>query len=478
MTLPLWQWQQTAIDLAKDVGNIGFFAEMGVGKTRAVIETAKQKHFADGLAKTLIFCPLAVVHQWREELLKYSDIPERDIGIFTGASRADDFMRFVVHDSQFSRKRIAITNYDSTRIKRFVQMLHDWLPEVMILDESHRVKDASTQRAKTITALSDKVSHKYILTGTPILNSPADIFSQYRILDGGATFGKNFYVFRSQWFHDKNSAWGHQHNHFPNYQPRPELYKEFNAKIYQKAIRVKKEDCLDLPDLVRQRVTVEMSDEQKRLYDEMKKDFITWVRHESLEKPAAVVANMALTKALRLQQIVSGIAKDDNGVVHRLKDVPRLKVLEDLLSDIAPAHKTIIWSIFRDNYVQIAEVCKKLKIGYVEFHGEVAARDKQKAVDSFKGDDGVRVFISNPASGSEGLNLFESSYSIFYNRSFSYMYDTQAEARNYRAGSERHAKVTRIDFVTPETIDEATLEAIEKKENMAETILDWASAIS
>ena len=81
--------------------------------------------------------------------------------------------------------------------------------------------------------------------------------------------------------------------------------------------------------------------------------------------------------------------------------------------------------------------------------------------------------IANQGAGGIGINMTEASYSIFFSRNFSLEHDLQAEARNYRGGSEMHQKVTRIDLVSPGTIDELISEALANKQNMAEKILDW-----
>jgi hypothetical protein len=90
-----------------------------------------------------------------------------------------------------------------------------------------------------VTKIADRAEYRYLLTGTPILNSPLDIFSQYRALDSGKTFGKSFFAFRAHYFYDKNANMP-RHVHFPNWQIRPTSYDELNEKIYAKAMRVEK----------------------------------------------------------------------------------------------------------------------------------------------------------------------------------------------------------------------------------------------
>ena len=184
----------------------------------------------------------------------------------------------------------------------------------------------------------------------------------------------------------------------------------------------------------------------------------------------AVSAQIALTKFLRLQQITTGFVTDDDGNIIKLPN-PRSKVLQELLEDLTPNHKVIVWAVFKENYEEIRKVCDILGVKFVEVHGEVGEKARYENVDSFNNDESVRVLIGHPGSGGIGINLVASDVSIFYSRNFSLEQDIQAEARNYRGGSEKHAKVTRLDLVCSDSIDEDVCEAIDKKVSIGEAIL-------
>jgi len=244
--------------------------------------------------------------------------------------------------------------------------------------------------------------------------------------------------------------------------------------MYKKAIRVVKSECLDLPPLTRQRIEIELSPAQLKMYREMAEEYVTFVeKHKASGESMAVVAQLAITKALRLQQIVSGFAKDVEGTHHRINPCPRLDVLGDILDDIVPDHKVIVWAVFKENYAMIGEMLKKKKIPFVELHGDVPNKDREEMVRRFRNDGDCRVIIANQGAAGIGINLTEASYSVFYSRSFSLEHDLQAEARNYRGGSEMHNSVTRIDLIAPATIDELIAEALSTKQDIAHKILDW-----
>src|SRR5690606_27191811 len=106
------------------------------------------------------------------------------------------------------------------------------------------------------------------------------------------------------YMYDANASWSHLHTHFPKWVPRPEMLDTLQQKIYSKAIRVMKSECMDLPPLVQMTHTVELSPKQRAYYKQMEDDYVAFIQES--ESKGIAVAQTALTKALRLQQIVTG----------------------------------------------------------------------------------------------------------------------------------------------------------------------------
>lgn len=469
----LWKHQIDAIERAKESKDLGLFFEQGTGKTRTTIEILRRRYAGAGrLQKTLILCPQIVIDNWAAEFKMYSKIKDFDVVPLHGpqTKRVKTFLDQA--GETLHRGKIFITNYEALQMEDLFKYIQLWKPEILICDESQRLKNFAGVRAKKTAAIADTTGANFILSGTPILNSPMDAYMQFRILDRGETFGKNPYTFRAIYFEDKNASFKGKQSYFPKWEPRAVYFPELQSKIQRKSLRVLKAECLDLPPLVRQLIYCEMNREQMRMYNEMKQEYVTWLKDKSGESKA-VIAQLAVTKALRLQQIVSGFAKDELGIEHQMKDVPRLKVLEELLEDLTPNAKVIVWANFKENYKMIASLCDKLKISYREIHGDISPKEKQKNMDEFRKDDTVRVMIANQAAAGVGVNLVEASYAIYYSKNFSLEQDLQSEARNYRGGSEIHQKVTRIDLVCKGTIDELVSEALANKQAIADRILDW-----
>lgn len=454
--MELWKHQRDAIERAQNLNNYALLFQPGTGKSATLINILRQKYQKHGRAlRTLILCPTVVCDNWKREWEKFSKVPKDQIAVLEGSgiSRVG-----TVKSNKYS---ILICNYQTLLMPTVVGALMDWGLEVIVADESHRLKTPSAKTTKAAIQLAEYCTYRYILTGTPVLKSLMDFYSQFRFLDGGETFGRNFLAFKNLYFYDANAN-APAHIKWADWRVRPGAVNQVNEKIYRKASYADKADCLDLPPLLKQKIFVELSSKQKKAYQEMENLFITTVNGET------ATAQIALTMGLRLMQIVSGFVTTEDGVT-RFDDSPKAEALKEILEEIAPHHKVIVWACFKEDYETIREICKKLGLEFVELHGET--KDREGAITSFQSDSAIRVLIGNQGAGGIGVNLTAASYAIYYSRSFSLEHDVQSEARNYRGGSELHLKITRIDLVAKGTIDEKVLEALESKQAISNEVL-------
>jgi len=218
--------------------------------------------------------------------------------------------------------------------------------------------------------------------------------------------------------------------------------------------------------------------EQAKMYKQMKNEFITFIeREKDIGTPIAVVANLAVTKALRMMQITSGFVKGEDGGEYPVRVNPRMDALRDLVETGSVESKIIIWAKFKQNHKDIAYMLDGLGVGYTLLNGSLDAKQKEESMRAFREDDSVRVIVANQQAAGIGVNLVEANTSIYYSYDFSLENDMQSEARNYRGGSDMHAKVTRIDLVAENTIDELVIQALSTKQKLADRILDIASEL-
>lgn len=478
-----YKHQLKAIDMAKEHRDIGLLWEMGAGKTGGLINILRVKYAEKGrVMRTLILSPLVTLHNWKKEFGIHSYMESNKIHVLQGAStkKIKEFMKWAcnMETGEIGGEQIFITNYEALNSTKLFDLIAAWSPEIIIADEAHLLKNPKAKRTKAAIKLGDKTHHNYVLTGTPILNSVRDVYGMFRFLDRGATFGKNFHVFTNTYMEDENAGWKNQRNHFPKLVARTEKYEDLTEKIYKICDRVLKKDVIkDLPPLVKKVHLVEMGAEQSKYYKEMERDFITFVQEKERQKElsGAVVAQLAVTKALRLQQIVTGHVSTEEGETIYIEKVPRLDETRRLLQEIVidGKHKCILWCSFRANYVQLGKLCEEMGIGHVFLTGDQNLDQKEESMNRFNDDPSVQVIIANRRAGGIGVNLVAASYSIVFSRNFSLAEELQSEARNHRGGSQIHESITKIDLAAAGTIDERVLEALSNKQDISNQVIDF-----
>lgn len=506
-----WAHQSKVIDLVnlEDINFYALFHDMGAGKTKTLTEIYRLKCYKhDRALRMLIICPIAVLENWKREICAHTYISEDAIQVIDGMSKVKKFDNQLKNPSKKrlaeqlnSGKPIMIINTEKVGNASVWKDIYKFNPEFIAVDEAHRFKDPLGKRVKTFHKFLNDINppYRFILTGSPILNSQLDIWSQFYILNPDI-LGRNFYSFRSEYFYDSNSGMP-SNVHFPNWKVKDGKYykaigrpdmgeadtiSKLNKIIYAHADRVMKKDVLDLPPIVYSRLDVPMTKEQEKIYRDMEADAVAFIAENKIdfsdlkavldtdisELDNIMSADTALVRILRLQQVVSGaFIKDETKEVEHIKN-NRYKVLDETLTEILAnkENKVIIWSVFATTYSPIAEIVEKHTSDYTFLTGLQNTKEKQENIDRFNNNPNCRVIIANQGAGGTGVNLTASNYSIYFTRSFKLEHDLQSEARNYRGGQNR--KVTRIDLVTPNSIDESILLALEDKKKMADDILD------
>jgi SNF2 family DNA or RNA helicase len=468
-----YQWQIQAFRKFVDNGLTGFalLADVGTGKTATAITLLRYLHRERRMVRVLVIGPTVVIHNWKNEIARYSHRETEDFGdLVYPLAEAKKRKEKAAELAKYKYPGIVITNYESFDNEEFVDGISKWMPQVIVCDELHRIKSYKSKRAKNIVKLGERTDFRLGLTGSAILNSPMDLFMQWKFIDGGESFGSNFFNFRNLYFRDVNAAWAGRQSYFPKWEPRPEMFDKLSQGIERSSIRVVKSECMDLPPFLEDTIKLEMTPKQKRAYDQMQKDFVAFVDAGG-DQPVAVVAQLALTKALRLMQIASGFVQGDTGGVVELEDNPKLDALQKIIED-NESEKIIVWCSYKANYTAIGARLAKLKIPHVFLTGEQDAKEKQESIDAFQSNPDVRVIVANRKAGGIGVNLTAASISVVFSRNFSLEEEIQSDGRNYRGGSQVHERITKLNLVMEGTIEEQIIDALKNKQKISDVILD------
>ena len=227
-----------------------------------------------------------------------------------------------------------------------------------------------------------------------------------------------------------------------------------NNSLKTFSYRVKKEDCLDLPAKVYTKRVVQLSDEQRKVYNEIRDQAIA-----NLDGDRMTVNNV-LTEIIRLHQITAGFFSGESGQIQKLNN-NKLDALLEIIEDTD--EKIIIWA----NWVyNIEEITNKLVDIYgpssvVNFYGAVNSEKRSKAIDLFMNDPNCRFFVANPSTGGFGLTLTSATLVIYYSNSFNAEHRMQSEERAHRIGQTK--KVTYIDLITEDSVDEKIVTSLKNK---------------
>lgn len=450
MKPPLYKHQEKALAKALKLNSsTALLMEPGTGKTRVVIEFCEVKAKKEGLRKVLVVAPLGVLSTWEDEIETWLTLP-RSVIRLTGSVKERKAKLKELSRKKPDRLTFILVNYEV--IIKLKEELKAWGPQCIVADEMHYIKHHTAGRSKVLHYLGPYARWRFGLTGTPITNSPLDVFSQYKFLDP-KIFGTRWTAFKYTY-----AVWGG----FGGFKLL--RYKNLNKlqkKVHSIAFQCGKEE-LDLPDRTDQIIRVYPSPKTVRIYKQMAEEFIAEIE----EMGTVATASIILTKMLRLSQITGGFVKDENGqeiAIGREK----LDVLRDLLiSYVVEGEKVVIFARFRWELAQIKKLCNELGIKSVVF----GRKGGDEAKKQFKEDPSIKVFISQIASGGIGINeLVAAHIGIFYSLDYSSDHLTQAKDRLHRPGQKQN--VLYIYLLMDRTLDMQIYRRLQSHQNLADIIV-------
>ena len=463
--------------------------EPRTGKTKVAIDYASVLHLAGRVNRVLIFAPTGVMGVWEEEIpahcpfkhrvtiwdkdaRKEVDLPRfgQDVLDFVvvnydAASTPGQFRkdpktgkvgwfkqfkkggRYVAMPDRYLRDNqgnLILDNKGKPRIDHKIAKKRDrkggryefkkkimaWQPQLVILDESHRIKSPSAAKSRLMHALGPKADYRVIMTGTVVTKKKRiyDVYSQWRFLNprrfvddvGMPMTFKEFKEFFSviterngypQWLRNKNE-------------------KTLHHLMHKDAYSVLREDCFDMPPLTSQVIPVHL-DDSLEAYDQMAEDMVARIKTGEITE-----ASIALVQGLRLRQLSNGIARTSPTKDHPKGRVvvigrEKLDVLESRLEDLMEAGEhVIIGASFRPDIQRIEKMCNKHKWKNFVVMGGVDRRDRQQMRIEFESHPEGAIFIGNPAAASEGIDLRSAAILIWYSLPTSWVHYQQFMDRN------------------------------------------------
>ena len=442
-------YQAFCINYIKTHPVSALFLDMGLGKT-VITLTAIRDLMLDELlvTKTLVIAPLRVARDtWPAETRKWDHLNDLDISVIVGDLR--------VRESAVSKSAlIYIINRENIKwlVEYYERNGIQWDFDCVVIDELSSFKNYHSQRFKWLRKMRPFVKRWIGLTGTPSSNGLMDLWAEIGILDGGQRLGRFIGRYRDAYF--KPSSMNPNTGVVYSYAPREGAEQQIYDRISDITISMKALDYLEMPECVYVNHEVQMSDQEKKLYDQLKSDLIIPLEDGDIDAAnAAALSN-------KLLQLSNGAVYDENGIV-RVVHKRKLEMLEDMI-EAANGQPVLIAYWFKHDHQRIME--HLTTCGY-------SPRDIRESEDIKDWNTGkMAVALIHPASAGHGLNIQEGGHIlIWFGLTWSLELYQQTNARLWRQG--QRDTVTIHHIVCENTVDEDVLNALSSKNVTQEKLI-------
>jgi SNF2 family DNA or RNA helicase len=439
-----------------------YFMEMGTGKSKVLIDNIAMLYDKGKINGALIIAPKGVYKTWHDEQIP-DHLPEhieKKIGLWQTNPDSKDMKQLFESSHDLHILIMNVEAFSTKKGKTFAAKFLSCHQSMMAIDESTTIKNPKAIRSKTIVDLGKHVVYKRILTGSPVTKSPLDLYNQCFFLDPWLLNQQSYYAFRTRYaICKKINVSGRQIEIVTGYRNLGELSEQLKPFSF----RCLKDDCLDLPEKTYMKRVIQLTEEQQKVYDQMKKLALA-----ELNGKLTTTVN-AITQIMRLHQITCGHFKSDDGITQTLKS-NRLDQLLDVLSEMEG--KAVIWAHYRYDIEVIVEAIKK-EYGdksVVTYFGDTSTDDRQKAIKAIQDPNSpVRFIVGTPQTGGYGITLTGASTMIYYSNGYDLEKRQQSEARIDRIGQMKN--MTYIDIIAEKTIDEKIVAALRNKVNIASQVM-------
>lgn len=470
-TVP-YQHQKECLEISIDKPVFAYFLEQGLGKSKVLLDTASFLHKQCKIHTLVVVAPNGVHLNWAT-----NEIPKHlseDHHVFVWSSKRVNTKRFKNEfDAAILHKGfvVYVVNIEALSSGMGAKWLADFVKMrnpngvLFAIDESSRIKTPSSRCTKNVSKIARPCAYRRIMTGTPVTQSPFDLFSQMAFLDPRILGFTSYFAFKHTFgvWESQMAVTGGRTVTYERLVEHKNLDK-LQGLIAPWSFRRTKKECLDLPEKVYQQIFVELSPTQRKMYNQIKEEGELIIPDDF-----RVLAPLQITRLLRAQQIIGGfLPEDDQAKEIHMKQLPggnpKLSMLLDLIDDYPG--KAIIWARFRAELELISEALKEH--GVVQLHGGVQGANRTEAVRRFQEDDDVRFLVGQQASGI-GVTLTEAQTVFYFSNTFSSEHRKQSEDRAHRIGL-KHT-VVYVDLIAEDTIDGRIVEVLTKADKLARLVL-------
>lgn len=437
-------YQEYAIKFIESHPISALFLDMGLGKTSITLSAINNLLFDSfEIHKVLTICPLRVARNtWCDEIKKWDHLRNIKYSIVVGTEKE--------RISALNKKAdIYIINRENV----------DWLVnksgykfdfDMIVIDELSSFKNHQSKRFKSLMKIRPKVKKIVGLTGTPSSNGLMDLFAEFKVLDLGERLGYFIGQYRNTYFKPDKTNGAIVYS----YKPLPNAEDSIYEKISDITVSMKASEYLKMPELVVSNYKVEMSEDEKKQYDEMKKNLICEIKN------GEITVSNAGSLSNKLSQFANGAVYDDEQNIVEIHS-RKLDALEDIIESMNGKPLLVAYWYKHD----LQRIKKRFDVREIKTGKDIADWNKGK----------IPVALIHPASAGHGLNLQQGgSTLVWFGLTWSLELYQQTNGRLYRQGQKNTVVIQHI--VTKGSIDEQILKALERKNKTQEDLIEAVKA--
>lgn len=464
-----WAHQREALARMADLPAFALFMDMRTGKTKVILDEWGAMVSSGQVEQLLVVAPAGVYRTWEGAAREHLD---------PSLLRASTLVTWSARDSERATERtrsilgsregpkILLVNVEAlSKVERARELCSLFLaraPTTLVVDESTTIKDHKAKRTKFCLLLARRAKVRRILSGLPSPQSPLDLYSQFCFLDPSIVGTSTFAGFRGRYARMKRVPFGPGGRWIDIVDGYQNL-EDLQSRISPFSFRVRLDECYDLPPKMYLRRDVDMTEEQRKIYREMK-EFAT----ASLGQAERVTATIVLTQILRLHQVLAGHVRSDSGEevdVEENKTAEMMRILENHPAD----RKAIIWAAYDRSVRKIARALTDARgEGSVARFWGGNSSEREEEERRFLKDPRCRFMVATAASGGRGRTWPVADLVIYYSNTHSLEHRLQSEERSQAVGKMR--SVAYFDLVCPGTVEEKILEALRAKISLSDAI--------
>lgn len=421
----LFPHQRVAVEWLLETEQAFLGDDMGLGKTLSILAAFQELHHSADVSFLLVVAPNSLVLNWYREAKRWT--PKLRFAVLPDSPQKKKL--FLRDLKKWNYYHGLIVNYEKIRLDYVYPAIADAcksMDVMLCLDESQRVKNPTSMICKALKNIAPLCKRRVLLSGTPTPRDLADIWSQMLLLDGGKRFGVNYYT----WLTSVAEV-GNQWSDYAVKRFIPEKVNATIARVQELLLRRKKSDVIDLPEKLFSVRDLEMSGDQERRYEEVRKDLLLQVSAMDGTTSVKQIESI-LEEYLRAVQIASNPRiVDENWSGDPVKFVE----LDEIVAEVVEGQggKIVIWTNFK---VNVHELVKRYaKYSAKPFMGEVSVKERDKTVKEFQDPTSkVKILVAIPAAGGVGITLTAAQTAVYLEKTWNAEHWQQSIDRIHRIG--------------------------------------------